>query len=462
MGVAAVQVRIGGGHVHQPGIVGANGAGGIHQLVRRIGGRRAPVRHIGFANQEFHVQRDGVAQIGAGLGEPLPAAGFFDQVVERGVLEAAEAAQARCAVAEGFRVLERSVEGVGLGAAEGFAIGIDDASGEQTAEAAPDWRGRPSVQGHEHGRPPDGGPPAARTVGVAQERPIPIGDGEFAARGVTRRGDEAKPTAQHAAAPDRPQLGIAVAAVDQLVAGGGLEAREIPAGDEVHHAGDGVGAVGGGGAVGQHLDALQRDGRDHVHVHQQLRLRGNGVRRPGDAPAVQQHQRTARPKAADVDSGAVRTGPGLELIRFPVRALGKRQALDEVDGRRRSFQRQGVPLQRDHRQRRVLRHAFDVRAGDDQLLNRRIVRRIAHFGQGRCRNGRHRESQACSRPLFPLLINHLVKLLTQPQRRNHPRPSPCTASRGPHNLCRILCNPSSSRAVRAPRRSNFRKAGGAH
>src|SRR5690606_7840874 len=54
----------------------------------------------------------------------------------------------------------------------------------------------------------------------------------------------------------------AVALVVGADVGIGLGALEVAAGDDVAHAGDGVGAVDRGGAVLQHLDALDRRLRD--------------------------------------------------------------------------------------------------------------------------------------------------------------------------------------------------------
>ncbi|KAG1533540.1 hypothetical protein G6F50_015843 [Rhizopus delemar] len=71
-------------------------------------------------------------------------------------------------------------------------------------------------------------------------------------------------------------------------------AVEVLAGDDVDHAGDGVGAVDRRGAVGQHFNALDHRGRDGSQV---------GVAAGADAHAlaVQQHQGALRAQAAQVD-----------------------------------------------------------------------------------------------------------------------------------------------------------------
>jgi hypothetical protein len=65
----------------------------------------------------------------------------------------------------------------------------------------------------------------------------------------------------------RPVPAPAVAAADLGALVVGLE-------DDVHHAGDGVRAIGGGGAVRQHLDALDGRERDDAHIDEARAARG--------------------------------------------------------------------------------------------------------------------------------------------------------------------------------------------
>src|SRR5690606_30542444 len=55
------------------------------------------------------------------------------------------------------------------------------------------------------------------------------------------------------------------------------------AGDDVDHAGDGVGAVDGRGAVLQHLDAVHQRQRDGVEVHRGAHAGARGLVHPADA-----------------------------------------------------------------------------------------------------------------------------------------------------------------------------------
>nr|GFD59667.1 hypothetical protein [Tanacetum cinerariifolium] len=61
-------------------------------------------------------------------------------------------------------------------------------------------------------------------------------------------------------------VGIGVAALGDLVADGRFDAAEVLLGDEVDHTSNRVGAVGGAGAAGQHVGALDQRKRDVVEV----------------------------------------------------------------------------------------------------------------------------------------------------------------------------------------------------
>src|SRR5690606_2006418 len=74
----------------------------------------------------------------------------------------------------------------------------------------------------------------------------------------------------------------------------GFSAIEALAGDDVDHAGDGVGTVDGRSAVLQHFDAL--DGR-HRDLAQVLVAAGGGTQ----ALAVHQHQGAVGTQVAQVD-----------------------------------------------------------------------------------------------------------------------------------------------------------------
>ena len=366
--VVPVQVRILAGHVNQAGIVGPDGAGFIHQPIGRIGGRGVPAGHVAVRDQEFTGQGGGVVELPGELGEPLPALRFLRQVVKGRVLKAAEAAGG---VAQD--------PGAGAGAAELLAIRVHNAGGQQPDKAAHRHR-VPAVQGHHNRWPPNAGPASQGAVRIGAHRPVPVHQIELAALGVAEGTDDMAPALRQVRAENQAALGVAVGAVNELVVGGDLKPREVTAGDEVHDPGNGVGAVGGCGPVTQYLDALQGDGRHHVHIDQQLRLGADGVRRPSGAVAVDEHQGAAGAKPADVHRGPLRPGPGLKLVGLPVRPLAERQILDEVQRSGRPLKGQVIPRQGGDGQRRILGNALDVGAGDDDLLN--LLARVHCRGVG--------------------------------------------------------------------------------
>ncbi len=89
-------------------------------------------------------------------------------------------------------------------------------------------------------------------------------------------------------APGKAGVPVAAGRVDIGVVGVELEPVEILAGDEVDHAGHGVGAVGGGCAILQDLDATDGGHRDEVQVRAAALEGGRGG--VGEAPPVHQHQ----------------------------------------------------------------------------------------------------------------------------------------------------------------------------
>ena len=82
-------------------------------------------------------------------------------------------------------------------------------------------------------------------------------------------------------------------------------------GDEVDHAGDGVGAINGGGAVFQDLDPLDGQGRRQGGNIDEAGAIVSGHRRKHLAPAVQQHQSGRHPQTPQVEIG----GAGAEILR---------------------------------------------------------------------------------------------------------------------------------------------------
>src|SRR5690606_12652961 len=137
---------------------------------------------------------------------------------------------------------------------------------------------------------------------------------------------------------------------------------EVGVEDEVGNTGNGIGAVGGGGATGNHFHALDHALGEEVDV--------NGAAAAGgyDATAVQQHQGAVDAQAAQVQvagthvTGVVRGGSRalvVEELRYLV------ECLDQVAGGhvRQIFGRHG-----GHGRRRGYAVALDARAGDHDFF----------------------------------------------------------------------------------------------
>src|SRR5690606_37422729 len=103
-------------------------------------------------------------------------------------------------------------------------------------------------------------------------------------------------------------LGEAVALVVLAELRAQLHALVVAAGDDVHHAGDGVGAVQRGGAVLQHLDALDDGQRDGVEVGGRADAGGGGLVDP--AHAIDQHQHALGAEVTQVDLRRTGTDAG--------------------------------------------------------------------------------------------------------------------------------------------------------
>src|SRR5690606_10476345 len=106
-----------------------------------------------------------------------------------------------------------------------------------------------------------------------------------------------------------------------------LGAFEVAAGDDVDHAGDGVGTVVRRGAVLEDFDALDRG---HRHLPEVLQARGRNAK----ALAVEQHQGALRPQVAQVDEIATHVLAGRERhgARYRGRA-GRGEVLQDIGDR---------------------------------------------------------------------------------------------------------------------------------
>src|SRR6185437_9615731 len=98
------------------------------------------------------------------------------------------------------------------------------------------------------------------------------------------------------AAGQREAVALAVTVAGDALVDAEFGALVILAQLEVDHAADGVGAVHGGGALGQHVDALDHALRNHVDV------------RVGHALAVDQHQGALDAQTAQRDARGTAAG----------------------------------------------------------------------------------------------------------------------------------------------------------
>ena len=140
-------------------------------------------------------------------------------------------------------------------------------------------------------------------------------------------------------------------------------ALEVRVHDEVDDARDRVGAVRGGRAAGQHVDALDHGRRDLVDVGAGRRSRAAARLH---AAAVDQHQRAVRTQAAQADRrGAVRAD------RLAGTLLGDdlRQAVQQVfNAHQAGLCDVGRADGRNRRDRDLVRRGLNARARNDDLF----------------------------------------------------------------------------------------------
>ena len=153
-----------------------------------------------------------------------------------------------------------------------------------------------------------------------------------------------------------------------------VESLKIPLEAKVDDAGDGVGAVDGGSAAGQHLDLLDELRRNLVEIGGHL-----GRRAEGQALAVDENQRALRAEPAQIDGG--NTGIDARKGALPGEGLGQRidEVLDSGDAPGVDF------LVAEHRDRtgRGQIGSREPRAGNDNLFDdRRRIRAGGLLGGG--------------------------------------------------------------------------------
>ncbi|KAG0751643.1 hypothetical protein G6F24_014148 [Rhizopus arrhizus] len=155
-------------------------------------------------------------------------------------------------------------------------------------------------------------------------------------------------------------------------------------GDDVDHAGDGVGAVDRRGAVGQHFNALDHRGRDGSQV---------GVAAGADAHAlaVQQHQGALRAQAAQVDVLAAHffaRGQGVGTA--DGRRTGRRQVLHDIADAGEALLLDVGALPRAHGLRGFHARLADARAGDRNAVQ--VGRGLRFLGGSKGRRQRQRDA----------------------------------------------------------------------
>ncbi|MNI49328.1 hypothetical protein D3C73_1039310 [compost metagenome] len=178
---------------------------------------------------------------------------------------------------------------------------------------------------------------------------------------------------------------VAVALAVLAAVDAGFQAIEVLAGDDVDHAGNGIGAVDGRCAVGQHFHALDDRGRDRRQI---------GVATGADAHAlaVQQHQGALRAEVAQVnvlaaDFFARRQGIGAA----DRRRTGGRQVLHDVGNAGEALLFNVGALQRDHRLCGFHARLADARTGDRNAVQvgRAAGSCVLRRSEGRCQGKRN-------------------------------------------------------------------------
>ena len=302
-------------------------------------------------------------QIKIGFAEHLVAVFFFDDVVKRRELQAAN----RCRTQE-------------------LGIAADHTAPGVSADAA--RRCKTGRNGQERTWVTHGGPAALRVAEIVTDRPVAFGCREFRAMLVTCGEQEVAIIGIPSA--DGIDRIVAVRAVDQLVVTADFEAFVIVARDEVDHARHGVGAVGCGGAVFQDLDPADCGQRQDVGVNRAVAGEGERVWR--QALAVQQHQGARGTETAQVDRArAFRAlGASVELVGIAEHTARDRQRLDQVKRRGAALQLEIFRRQHIDGQRSVFRGSLNQRAGDRHRLELALARILLRLSGKRAaqRNGR--------------------------------------------------------------------------
>jgi hypothetical protein len=223
-----------------------------------------------------------------------------------------------------------------------------------------------------------------RTRHLGGMAPVPALLGRFQARLLLDVGGDQQVVAvaaqvAHAEGQRAAMLLAALALFGVGVAQRQLALVVVLAGDEVHHAAHGVGAVHGRGAVTQHLDALDGGEGDAVQVHRDRAADGaEGV--AGQTPTVEQHQGAVGTQAAQVGVAGGVAGALRGVGQHPGHGRDAAQDVLDVGG---AALLDLVAADDADRHGGLGRQALDGRAGDDDALER-LLRRLL-LGHGRQR-----------------------------------------------------------------------------
>jgi len=250
---------------------------------RRIARREPVIGLVGRGVEGFGVELAGVADVRIELAIDLIEVLFLDQIVEGQIAE----------------IAGRGRAGEARGSADAGAVGVNCKAdrGSRTACAILDGPGA--------GLPRTDQPDGLDRSGL--QNPVALGIAQLGAMLIAHAdqkvGRVADPAIEGAAGI------VAVGTRHRAEVGLQFKAAEVLAGDDIGHAGDGVGAIGRSGAVLQHFDTADGGLGQEVGV------------RPvaGETLAVQQDQGALGAKATDIEGAAAIAAlrGGGELVGVP-------------------------------------------------------------------------------------------------------------------------------------------------
>ena len=219
----------------------------------------------------------------------------------------------------------------------------------------------------------------------------PVALADLLALGVTDvRHDVATTVGERRAGDETGRVLLSIASLRLRPVGVELDPLDLVAQPEVDDTGNRVGAVHSGRAAGHHLDTFDQRGREDVQVH-----RATAVGRH-ESLAIHQHQGLR-------DANAAQREIGLAVVRRVVGRAGYRRH-ELRQHRQRSLDGHGSRLReggRRHGNDRARRREIatdDARAGDLDLLERRVARTSAGWTQDEHDRGRRSCVPPSARP----------------------------------------------------------------